>query len=148
MDVIRNLSSALASYPEMQQLVETLTEIFEFMATDEMIALKVADMVQYEQILHDKFPEFCERYFSLFSTVLDGDFDSLDNLVVMVKYLCMVKAGEITMDTANTQIRDELASKYIYPKFGGKQEFEKTIIERSKNNKSRKHGKHGNPTKD
>lgn len=51
---------------------------------------------------------------------------------MMINTLCLVKTGQISMDTAYAHIREELSKEYIYPQFGGKDKFEKAIIERSK----------------
>jgi hypothetical protein len=55
----------------------------------------------------------------------------------MLNTLAMVKSGKISVDTASAGIREELSGQYIYPKFGGKKEFERTIIER--HNRKKKH---------
>lgn len=138
MEELKSLTNDVKDYPELIEVIDTVTQIFEMMSTDEMIELKRTNVVQYEQVIHDKFPVFCDKHFSLVSSLLDGDIASLGNLVLMIKTICMVKTGQISMDTANSHIREELSSQYIYPKFGGKKEFEKTIIERSKKNKKHK----------
>ena len=132
MDEIKNLSSDVNNSPDLKYVVNTLTQIFEVITTDEMINMKNTNREQYEQILHDQFTEFCDKYYSLFSVILDGEFDSMTHLVMMIKTLCLVKSGQITMDTAYAHIREELSNQYIYPQFGGKKEFEKTIMSRNK----------------
>lgn len=132
-----SLSNDVGKYPDLKYIVDTVTQILELMSTDEMINLKQTDVVQYEQIIHDKFVDFCDKYYSLFSLLLDGKVESLSNLITMINTLCMVKTGQISMDAAYTNIREDLSNKYIYPKYGGKREFERSIIERSK----RKHKK-------
>lgn len=132
MDEIKNLSSDVNNIPDLKYVVDTLTKIFEVITTDKMINMRKENRDQYEQVLHDQFSEFCDRYYSLFSVILDGELDSMTHLVMMIKTLCMVKTGKITMDTAYAHIREELSNKYIYPQFGGKKEFEKAIKNRNK----------------
>lgn len=138
MEALRTLSNDIENVPDMKNIVDTLTQIFEFMATDKMIELKKTNNMRYEQLIHDTFPDFCDKYYALTSAILDGDLSSLDNLVTMIRTICLVKSGQITMDTAYAHIREDLASKYIYPKFGSKQKFEEAIIERSKKHKTPK----------
>lgn len=138
MESLKTLSNDVENVPDMKNIVDSLTQIFEYMATDEMIKLKEINIMQYEQRIHDKFPDFCERYYALTSALLDGNLTSLDNLVDMIRTICLVKSGQITMDTAYAHVREELASKYIYPKFGSKQKFEQAIIERGKKHKKSK----------
>ena len=132
MDAIKNLSSDVANIPDMKYIVDTLTQIFEVITTERMIQLQQNNREQYEQELHDQFKDFCDRYYSLFSVILDGELDSMTHLVMMIKTLCLVKTGQITMDTAYAHIREELSNHYIYPKFGGKKGFEKAIKSRGK----------------
>ena len=137
MDSIKNLSADVENIPDLKYVVDTLTQIFMVISTDKMIELKKNNVEQYEQELHDQFTDFSEKYYSLFSVILDGELDSMTHLVMMIKTLCMVKSGQITMDTAFAHIREELSNQYIYPQFGGKKGFEKTIMERSKHKKSK-----------
>lgn len=135
MDSLKELSNNVNNIPDLKYVVDTLTQIFEAISTDEMVELRKTKQEQYEQILHDRFTDFCDRYYTLFSVILDGDIDSMSHLVMMINTLCMVKTGQITMDTAYVHIREELSKHYIYPKFGGKKEFEKAIINRSQKKK-------------
>lgn len=137
MDEIKNLSTDVNNIPDLKYVVDTLTQIFEVISTDEMINMRNTNREQYEQTLHDRFTEFCEKYYSLFSVILDGELDSMTHLVMMIKTLCMVKSGQITMDTAYAHIREELSNQYIYPQFGGKKGFEKAIMNRNKHKKQK-----------
>jgi hypothetical protein len=135
MDFFKNISSDVDGFPELKYVIDTLTEILDFMMTDDMMKLKEESKESFEQVMADKFKDFSERYFSLFCVILDGEMNSLSNLVMMINTLCMVKTKKISMDEGYAHIREELAGTYIYPQFGGKEQFEKTIKERSKKNK-------------
>lgn len=134
---MESLSTEALQMPDIKDIVDTVIKILEFMSSDEMIELKNTNTMQYEQQVHDKFPEFADKYFSLFSLLLDEKLESISNLFTMLNTLALVKMGKITMETASNGIKEDLSNKYIYPKFGGKKEFEKTIIDRY--NKKRKH---------
>lgn len=135
MDELRKISSEVNQLPDLKQLVETLTAIFECIGTDDMIRLRETDKDKYDETLLKKFPDFCERYWSLFNIILDGEMESMGNLVMMINTICMVKTGQISMDTAYAHIREKLSEKYIYPTFGGKDKFEKTMIENHRKKK-------------
>jgi len=132
MDALRNLSSDVENIPDLKYIINTLTQIFVTISSDDMIEMKTTDKEKYIQTLYEKYPEFSEKYFSLFSVILDGELDSMTHLVMMIKTLCLVKTGQISMDSAFEHVREDLASKYIYPQFGGKAEFEKKIKQRGK----------------
>ena len=136
MNILSELNKEdLEGSPDLQYVIKTLTEIFEYISTDEMMKLKQEDKMEYDKTLTERFPEFSERFFSLFSVILAGELDSMTHLVMMIKTLGMVKSGKISMDTAYSQIREELSNKYIYPQFGGKEKFEETIKKRHRKGK-------------
>jgi hypothetical protein len=137
MDTIKNLAADVENVPDLRYVVDTMTQIFTIITTDRMIELKKNNRDQYEQELHDQFKDFCDKHYSLFSVILDGELDSMTHLVMMIKTLCLVKSGQITMDTAYAHIREELSNHYIYPQFGGKKGFEKAIKDRSRNKKTK-----------
>lgn len=136
MEAFGNLSKDVSNYPELKSIVDTITEILEYMGTDEILALKQTNQPEFTQKMEDKFSDFCDKYYSLFSLLVNGEDNSLEHLIMMINTLCMVKLGKISIDTASSHIRDELSEKYIYPKFGGKKKFEDAIIKRSKNKKN------------
>lgn len=136
MDILNNITGDdLKNSPDMLYVVNTLTEIFTFISTDEMIKLKEDDKLEYDKTVTQKFPEFSERYFSLFSVVLSGELETMTHLVMMIKTLGQVNSGKISMNTAYARVRDELSDKYIYPQFGGKDKFEEEIKKRHKKGK-------------
>jgi hypothetical protein len=143
MEELQKLSKDVETIPNLKYIISTLTEIFEYISKNEMIELKEKDFDAYKQNIRLKFPEFEDNYFSLFNVILDGELDSITHLVMMIKTLCMVKTGQLSMDTAFTNVREELSNRYIYPQFGGKQEFENTMIARAnvKKEKSKKKNK-------
>lgn len=135
MDELGGLSNSVANIPDLKYVIDTLTQIFTFISSDEMITMRHSSKDEYDRILREKFPDFYTKYYSLFNVILSGELDSMTHLVMMIKTLCLVKSGNITMDEAFANIREELSNKYIYPQFGGKKAFERKIIERSKNHK-------------
>jgi hypothetical protein len=80
----------------------------------------------------DKYNDFGERHNTLLHSILDDRIDELGNLIYMLKTLASVKSGKLTMIEANAMVREKLSSEYIYPKFGGKTQFEKAIKKRAK----------------
>lgn len=133
MEALQNLPKDIDQVPDMMELVDQLTSMFEFMTEPEIVEMRRENYEQFEQIMYDKYQGFCDKYFTLFSMVIhydpEKDDKSLDNLVMMINALCMVQLGKISVDTANTVIGEELAEKYIYSKHGGKKKFEKHVKE-------------------
>jgi hypothetical protein len=138
MDFLRGISNDATDFSDIKYIIDSITNIIEFISTDEMFKLKEENKTEYEQIIYEKFKDFSGRYFSLFNIILDGELNSLSHLVMMLNTLCMVKTKKISMDEAYAHIREELANQYIYPQFGGKKNFEKTLKERSKKKNHKK----------
>lgn len=135
MDQLKNLSQDVENIPDLKYVIDTLTDIFEYISKDAMIELQLSNIEEYKRHLERKYSEFCDRYYSLFRIVLDGELDSMTHLVMMIKNLCLVNDGKISMDAAYTNVREELSNHYIYPKFGGKKEFEREMMRRNAKNK-------------
>jgi hypothetical protein len=142
MDALQNLPKDIEQVPDMMDLVDQLTSIFEFMTEPEIAELRRTNFEQFEDMMYNKYQGFCDKYFTLFAMVIhydpEKDDKSLDNLVMMINALCMVKLGKISVDTANTVIGEELAEKYIYSKHGGKKKFEKHVQEYDRQQKLNK----------
>jgi len=139
MDQLSSLTKDVENMPDLKYVVDTLTDIFEYISTDEMLSMRKDNKTEYDRMMEGKYKDFEDRYFSLFRVILDGEFDSMNHLVMMIKTLCLVKTGKISNDAAYANIREELSNHYIYPQFGGKKEFEK---EMNRRNKKTKRGKH------
>lgn len=125
---------------DLKYVINTLEEIFAYMDTPEVMAAKKRNNDDYTLMMCNKFDDFRDRYYSLFSIILKGDFEEMDNLVTMIKTLALVETGDISIDTAHAHISEKLSEKYIYPQFGGKKNFEKTIKQRHKKNMADRKG--------
>jgi len=142
MESLSKLCGDVKDIPDLKYVIDTLSQIFEFMTTNDMITLKELNIESYKQNIRTKFADFEERYFSLFNVILDGELDSMTHLVMMIKSLCLVRTGQISMDTAFANIREELSNHYIYPQFGGKKAFENAVIARGNAKKEKSKAKH------
>jgi hypothetical protein len=122
--------SDATKFSDIKYLIDNLTEILEFIQTDEIMELRANNKEQYEQVMCSKYEEFSERHSALFNMILDDDLESMGNLIMMINTLYFVKTGQISETTAFSHIREKLSEQYIYPKFGGKKKFEKEIKRR------------------
>jgi hypothetical protein len=116
---------------DLNKLTSTLCDILEYMNLDEMVALHNEDQNKYEEHIDKHFEEFSLNYPSLLTLLLENKEENLHKLLYMIGMLQKVKDNNISMDTAVDTLRESLASEYIYPQFGGKQQFEETIKNRN-----------------
>jgi len=99
--------------PDSSEIIGRIAEVMEFMCTEEMIKVKNNDSKDFENIVKDKFSKFEKRFPSIFEMVLKGE--NLDNLLVMLQKIDMVKRGDVGMNQVEDELRDSLAEQYVYP---------------------------------
>ena len=68
-------------------------------------------------------------------------------LLAMFKKIVDIHNGKIDYEVANSQFLEEMNNKYIYSKFGGKDNFEKTMMKQAKQAKQEKQAKQANKSK-
>lgn len=116
---------------DLDNVVKQIIEILEFMNTKEMIEMKEADSKLFEKYIDDKYSDFSLEYHSILRLLLENNEANIKKLMIIIGTLRKVKNKELDMDDVFENFKEGLAEEYIYPKFGGKEEFEKTIIERN-----------------
>jgi hypothetical protein len=117
--------------PDLHMLTNNICEILEYMNLDEMVQLKNANQMQYEVHIDKHFTEFSNKYPTLLTLLLENKEDNLHKLLHMINMLHEIDNSHISMDDAVDTLREDLANEYIYPKFGGKQQFEDSIKNRN-----------------
>lgn len=95
-------------------VLANIEQILEYMCKDEIIAMKQNDEGEYLQHMEDKFPEFSFRYYTLFQTIINGE--DISHLFSMLGAIERIKQGNITLEQAEKDLGNQLASKYIKPK--------------------------------
>lgn len=61
--------------------------------------------------------------------------ENIDRLLNLLNDLQKVKENEMTLDDCKNKFREIIAERYIYPNFGGKEKFEKHIMDRQNQKK-------------
>lgn len=129
--------------PDLDKLLKEVLEMLYYINTDEMQKLEETDNYSFERHLDSKFESLSLEYNSIFRLLLDKENreKNILKLIEVFSKLQEVKAGLIDISKADIDFKEELNEEYIYPKFGGKEQFEKTISEKNKKtniNKKRK----------
>lgn len=129
--------------PETQKIVENIINIMNYISTDEMMVLKNNNFPEFQNHMYEKeeFKDFITKYFSLFTMLIDKQLPPFKNLITMITVRSLFEAGKITDTEAMIYIREHMADQYIYPKFGGKDKFEKCIKKRAASNGKNKKNK-------
>lgn len=123
--------------PNTDELMDMIIPFLEYIQTEPMEKLEKTDPKSFEKHLDSKFSKFSERYYAVFKLLIDKK-DRAKNVQKLIELFGKfeeVKEGKRTIDSAYKEFTEELNSEYIYPKFGGKDKFEKTIMDKHKNKK-------------
>lgn len=115
--------------PDIEKLLATVIEFLRYINTDEMHKLESTDQLAFERHLDSKFENLSLRYYTIFKLLLDKEHreDNVCKLIEIFSVLKGVKSGSIDIQKANEDFQEELNNEYIYPKFGGKEQFEKKM---------------------
>ena len=131
--------------PNVNEILDKIVEILEYMGKDEIIKLKQEDDGEYSKHMEEKFPAFSFRYFSLFQKVISGD--NLTHLFSMLGAIERIKKGELTAEEAEKNLGEELAEEYIYPNVPGSKPNGQREINNSKQKRSKRKKKKGGKKK-
>ena len=114
---------------DLNHITTEILNFLEFTDTQEMIELEKANKEKYENELEKKFKSFTTKYFSMYKMLLERQTrtENLKKLLDLFEILKKVKIGEKNQETELEKFEQSLAEQYIYPKFGGKKEFEEKL---------------------
>jgi len=114
----------------MEKLTNDIIEILEYLNKEEMKKLRKENIDIYKQHVMTKFESF--DYFSILKLFIDNDDVEIEKLIEMIKVIDDINNKKISFEDANEQMKEKRASEYIYPQFGGKEAFEKKMMENKK----------------
>lgn len=128
-----------SAIPDLEELLKNIIEMVKYTSTDEMINMEKENPIVYEQHLDEKFEYISSRYYGIFKLLLvrEEREENLGKLIDMFTKLKDVKNGRISIQDADKQYQESLNQEYIYPQFGGKENFEKRMAEIAKKNKKK-----------
>jgi hypothetical protein len=101
--------------PDAPELIDKVIEILTVMTEPEMKDLMKENFQEYESAMERRFPEFADRYYSMFKKVISGE--DLTKLMYMLNIIGRVKKGYITMEDAEKRVGNMLADEYLNPLF-------------------------------
>jgi hypothetical protein len=145
-DMIQNFGKYMAEAPEeipdVDKLIGYVISFLEYINTEEMQKLENDDPIAFEKHLDNKFSDFTLRYYTTFKLLLDKENreSNIARLLELFEKFKKVQTAEKTMDNAWDEYTEDLNTRYIYSKFGGKKNFEKGLLKK----KNKKAGKQKN----
>lgn len=125
----------LSEAPETNKFVNDLTNILNKINSDtHLCKLRNKDYDKFisEVFNIEEFKPFIDKYFNLFRLLISPIQPDLDVITMFIVYKAKVETGRLKQEEADRYIAEYMNERFIYSKFGGKENFEKTIIERNK----------------
>ena len=125
----------LSEAPETNKFVNDLTNILNKINSDNHLCkLRNSDYDKFisEVFNIEEFKPFIDKYFNLFRLIISPTQPDLDVITMFIIYKAKVETGRLKQEEADRYIAEYMNERFIYSKFGGKENFEKTIIERNK----------------
>ncbi len=130
----KNKEYAPEQIGDLDQLLTWILEFLDYIETPEMVRLAKLDSKAHEAHLDRKFSAFSQKNWAVFKILMERQNreENLHKILDMITRLKNVQNGKSTMDKEYETFTEGLNSEYIYPQFGGKDKFTKTIEARGK----------------
>ena len=129
------LDFELSEAPITNKFVSDMTNIIERINTDpEIIKLRQTNYKEFEDYVFniEEFKPFIEEYFNFFMMLISPVPMPFEVINMFITYKAKVETGRITQKQADEEIAEYMNNKFIYSKYGGKDNFIKEMIKRNK----------------
>jgi len=116
--------------PDILKLTGQIIEFIEYIEKPDIKLMAKENTMMYKQHLENKFEEFTLDYYSIYRMLVDNENEraqNIDKLFKMIDRLKDVESGRSSAEREFMKVREELAQEYLYPKFGGKDGFQKAM---------------------
>lgn len=130
----------LSEAPITNKFVSDMTSIIERINTDpEIIKLRQTNYKEFEDYVFniEEFKPFIEEYFNFFMMLISPVPMPFEVINMFITYKAKVETGRITQKQADEEIAEYMNNKFIYSKYGGKDNFIKEMIKRNKQKRRR-----------
>jgi len=101
------------SMPNLDYILDTIIEILEYKNTPEMTKLFKTNKTEYDACMEDKFEQFADTHYSIFSMVISGN--DITPMITMFEKLNEAKSGKTTLENVDKKITESLRQKYVEP---------------------------------
>jgi len=125
--------------PDLVELTNKLLEFIEFEDKPETQNIKKNDRGYYNYLVQERFDKLPNTMIKLLSEQ-DKRVENLGKILDMIDLLKNVKSGKTSFEKAENEFVEKRAEEYLYPQFGGKDNFYK-IAPENKKKQEQKHKK-------
>ena len=127
--------------PDLNNLTNQIITFLEYINKSDMEKMEEEDPVAFKAHLENEFADFSLNYINVYNMLLnknDRD-DNIIKLMNLIEILREVKSGEKKMQDEFNKFKENLSEQFVYPKFGGKENFEKKIKKRAMKKQKKQH---------
>ena len=125
-----------SSIPDLEKLTSDILKFIDFVDEPDIKELKETNIGKFNFMVNEGFPDLPVSMIRLL-----GDYDNkeknLEKILEMIELLRSVKTGHKTFENAENEFVEKRAEEYLYPAFGGKDNFYKVAEENKKKNKNK-----------
>lgn len=117
----------LDAIPDLELLTDNIFDIVEYLERDDIIKLtKEADHIVLNT-LNNKYGDSVP--YSMLKILLDYENreENVERILDMLKMLKKAKSGKYDLEEAEKDFTDKVNERYLYSKYGGKNNFEKAL---------------------
>jgi len=112
--------------PDIDLMLQTINQVLDTIDTPHMRDLETNNHEMFERIIINKYHEILP--FKIIRLLLEEDrYDNLTQLLDMFEMLRNVKEGRADVYEEFQKFNEQKNEKYLYPSFGGKDEFIKKM---------------------
>ena len=118
------------SIPDLEKLTDDIIDFLKYMDKPEIKILRTTNYGAFQHKVDEKYPDIP---FSIIKMLTDEDesaeqkSENIIRLLNMFRQLNDIKQGKKDITEGFESFREEISEEYIYPQFGGKEEFEKAV---------------------
>jgi hypothetical protein len=127
----------ISNIPDLVEMTNKLIEFIEFSDKPETIKLKENNIGNYNYIISNRFSILPTSMIKLLSD-REKRSEHLQKILEMIDLLKSVKSGSKSYESAETEFIEKRSEEYLYPQFGGKDNFYKIAEENKKKQEEEK----------
>ena len=116
--------------PNMEFLTNQLIEILSYVNTDSLEKMRKEDKDGFKAHIRNKFNTFSEKYYGLLEMILNDEVNDIRPLLKMLEIFNTTTSDKL--DSQFETYRESVAEQYLYPSFGGKEQYAKKMKEEEK----------------
>ena len=116
--------------PNLEVLTNEIFDFLVFIDEPQIIELRNSQNGNFLKLVEEKFKNIPLSITKMLTDETEDRVKNITKLLEMFQTLNKVKKGESNIDSEFENFKEGLSEEYIYPKFGGKEEFERKMSEK------------------